>query len=478
MRPIAEPAPSEIGGTRISLVHPVVVFVLLSMTFGIIIIAITAPLRGPDEAAHFLRAYGMAQGDLIPSQVDVRGRKGVFLPAGLHREFAVFEAAHAKERRIHWSREAKSESQTNDSVTGNDGQTVFAAYEGSEGYTPIVYFPHVAAAFVARVASLDFVATISLMRLTGLAATTAVIAYAVWILPCFRWAFVSIAMLPAALYSRAVISADGVTLAFALTVIAVALQSASHTGVTSRLQPALWITLAALSKPPIFILAALSLLRVAPRELLRYRYALALPVVPGIIAMIAWTAATAGDVAAWRLAELTGRAAEQFDPAWKLRFMLEHPMRFPMTVITTFRDVGELWRQMIGVLGLFDTVLQPWAYPAITLLLVAASLTPVDRGAATRHWLAVVAGVTAGAYILAVFLIFYLVWTPTDADQVWGVQGRYFIPCLPLVAIICCSINRGLGEQTRASAAIAGATLSGIATAEAILRVDWNIWGT
>jgi hypothetical protein len=48
-------------------------------------------LRGPAEAAHFLRAYGIACGELLPSTVDHRGRRGLLLPAHLHRDFAAFE---------------------------------------------------------------------------------------------------------------------------------------------------------------------------------------------------------------------------------------------------------------------------------------------------------------------------------------------------------------------------------------------------
>jgi len=65
-----EGASSKACFRRVALAHPATIFVVLSMLFGAAIIAITAPLRGPDEAAHFLRAYGIAQGDLVPSQAD------------------------------------------------------------------------------------------------------------------------------------------------------------------------------------------------------------------------------------------------------------------------------------------------------------------------------------------------------------------------------------------------------------------------
>src|SRR3546814_13493765 len=92
-----------------------------------------------------------------------------------------------------------------DHAAGDARPPVFIPYEGTEGYTPAPYLPYVAAAFVARLADLDFVATMYLMRLAGLAAMTAVMAYAVAATPTLKWAFLFIAMLPTALFARSVI---------------------------------------------------------------------------------------------------------------------------------------------------------------------------------------------------------------------------------------------------------------------------------
>ena len=184
---------------------------------------------------------------------------------------------------------------------------------------------------------------------------------------------------------------------------------------------------------------------------------------------------SSADVAAWRLVEITGAAAHEFAPGWKLRFMLAHPLEFPEAVIGMLanKDAVEFWHQVIGVLGLFDTVLQPWVYAAIGLLLVGTFVSPL--GCAARLSCALAAGVTALAYCLAVILIFYLIWTPVDADQVWGVQGRYFVPILPLVAIASAALlDRGPDIRITAMLAIAAAILSGAGSVEAILRTDWN----
>ena len=89
-------------------------------------------------------------------------------------------------------------------------------YAGSEGYSPAAYLPQAAAAVLARAAGLGFLQTFYLMRLAGFAAMTAVLAYAIALTPALKWAFVAIAMLPSALYGRAVINADAAAFAYSL----------------------------------------------------------------------------------------------------------------------------------------------------------------------------------------------------------------------------------------------------------------------
>ena len=125
------------------------------------------------------------------------------------------------------------------------------------------------------------------------------------------------------------------------------------------------------------------------------------------------------------------------------------------------------------MLGLFDTVLQGWVYPAVSVLLLAF-LTRLPLAPAARYQVATVAGITALAYIVVVYFVCYLVFTPLDASTVWGVQGRYFVPILALVAIaVAAVINRAPDERLNAALAITTAVLSGGASVEAILRADW-----
>ena len=86
----------------------------------------------------------------------------------------------------------------------------------------------------------------------------------------------------------------------------------------------------------------------------------------------------------------------------------------------------------------------------------------------------IITGLTAAGYLVLVYLIFFLTYTPVDIDHVRGVQGRYFVIALPLAAIFLAPlVNRELPKRAVPSVAIIAAMISGAATVEALFRVHW-----
>jgi uncharacterized membrane protein len=461
-------------------IRPVTAFAVVSLFFGALIVLATPPLRGPDETAHFLRAYGVAMGDIVPSMSDAEGRKGIFLPAHLYEGFDYFESVRVREKTAGFHYKPVFQDYFFDrrpAATDADRPPTFVPYGGSEGYSPVAYLPQIAAALLARAIDLDFIATFYLMRFAGLVGMTALIALAIATAPCLAWPVVAIAMLPSAIYGRSVISTDASALAAALMVTALWLRALLFPQLLLRARLSFWLMLGALTKPTNLVFVLLAPIVPLGSWAKCWRPILA-TMAPAAAAALLWSLGSGADVAAWRMVEITGGNPSAFDPAVKLADLLDHPLRFPAAVLATWeaKDLGELWLQVLGVLGLFDTVLQPWVYPTVSALLLGTFFMRLPVAAVGRPEVAVTAGAIVLAYIVAVYFVCYLVFTPLDADLVWGVQGRYFVPVLLLVAIaVSALVDRAPPQRLSAAMAMSAAVLSGSASVEAILRADWNL---
>jgi uncharacterized membrane protein len=115
-------------------------------------------------------------------------------------------------------------------------------FAGTEGYTPIAYLPYIPAAVIGRWLRLEVPDLVLLMRLFGLAAFTAVTAYAIRVSPVLKWAFVLIAMLPVSLFNRSVLSADGAALCSTFIVTAFRLRGARNVSAGRLWERSVWMT--------------------------------------------------------------------------------------------------------------------------------------------------------------------------------------------------------------------------------------------
>src|SRR6266550_2105435 len=459
--------------------RPAFVFVLLSFAFGSAISVVVPPLRGPDEIAHFLRIYSYARGGLLPA-AEVDGRKGIFIDHELYIQLSFFKNAgerfaRNREQGLRYG-EIMKEYPHPGGILHEEGQaTKFMPFAGTEGYSPVAYAPYVLALAIGNGVGIDFPNMLLLMRLMGLITFTAVAAYAIKLTPTLKWAFVLIAMLPVSIYNRSVLSADGAALAYALVITALCFSAVQRCG---RIwERSLWMTLCALSKQPQIVFVALELMVCRMTELRRRWSSLALIVVPSFILSPLWILAVSADIAVWRLAQAETHPREQFDPLWKLAYMWEHPLQFPLAAWTSVTVWGDrLWPELIGILGWQDVLLPPWTYFVLTAILLLVPLQKLNLDGAVRARVAVITGLAVLGYVVTVYLIFFLTYTPVEFDHVRGVQGRYFVIALPMAAIFLASMtNVDLRRGALATAAIAGSLLSGIACFAALLEAHWSV---
>jgi predicted membrane protein DUF2142 len=459
--------------------RPAFVFVLLSFAFGLAISVVVPPLRGPDEIAHFLRIYSYASGALLPA-AEVDGRKGLFIERELYTQVSFFKNAgerfaQNREEGLRYGELMKEYPQLGGTLDQEEQPAKFMPFAGTEGYNPVVYAPYILAAAIGNLLKLDFPNMLLLMRVLGLITFTAAAGYAIKLTPTLKWAFVLIAMLPVSIYNRSVLSADGAALAYALVVAALCFSALQRDGrVWER---SLWMTLCALSKQPQIVFVLLELMVCRMTELRRRWGSLALVVVPSCILSPLWVVAVSADIAAWRLLEAETHPREDFDPLWKFAYMWEHPLHFPLAAWTALTVWGDkLWPELIGILGWQDILLQPWIYFVLTVILLLVSLQKLNLDGAGRARVAVITGLTVLGYVVTVYLIFFLTYTPLNIDHVRGVQGRYFVIALPMAAIFLASLtNIDLPRGVLATTAITGSLLSGMTSFKALLGAHWLV---
>lgn len=203
----------------------------------------------------------------------------------------------------------------------------------------------------------------------------------------------------------------------------------------------------ALQKPPFLPLLLLPLARSVAGLGWRSRLTAALLIaVPGTL----WSLA----VMHWVSVPLLPGAAYHPGPLWpgdpnrsfrssvaaaQIQVILAHPLRvalLPLTVQTA--DVAPYWRQFIGMLGTLAIHLPRWLYQLWGFALLSALAALITSGAprAAGRWLPLAAALAMAGSAELIFLAQYITWTPVGAARVDGVQGRYFIPMLPVLLLL------------------------------------------
>jgi hypothetical protein len=416
---------------------------LLAAPATALLVVLVPPMQSPDETIHLCRAGTLSRG-AFASVVDEHGRVGGYVDTGLWwfapHFLDVFSGPRAKmtwhrferARSLHWF-----------------GTLTFCEQPGLN-YGPISYLPQALGLALGRVFGCSILASYYLARLFAATAGLALGNVALRLMTRGRLLAFVVLVLPMTLFQLASTSQDALQIPG--TVLAIALATRLLSSDHERSSRAPWsvaaLTVAlAMGRPPIAPLALLVLAPPPPGDAVErrraWRHRIGAVVACGIV------------LAAWLAAVTPGyhetRRPNRVDVAQQWAGLREHPVRFASVVATSLAVNRVRWaRQGVGMIGWLDTPLPNRFYELAWVVLVAAVL--VDPFRRTRTDL-----VTRGLY-LAVFastsacilLALYLIWSNVGAMSIRGVQGRYFVPLVPLLGV---ALGIGLAAGPRLAAA-------------------------
>jgi uncharacterized membrane protein len=372
------------------------VFLIAAAAAGLAFTFVTPPFRVPDEVGHLWRAVGIAYGDVLPRS-DARGSYSA-IPNGIRMLPFAMGASETRVRRDHFTNAPNLE------LAESDRR--IAHYPA--GYTPVPYAPQIAAAFLGRTFDVLPIALFYLGRLFNLAAFIATIWLAIRIAPGGPWIFCAAALLPMSLYLAASWSPDAMTIALAFLFTAMVFRPDE-----SSLRLAAAGFLLALCKPAYFLIALVALVQ-------QKRRTAAMAVAA---ALLGATLALANAARAQ-----TPRPDVKIDSAAQIRCLTEDPIRFVRFFGRHLAaNAFEYSEQMIGRLGMLDIKLPAVAVWSEIALLLAAALAGGRLSARVR----VVSAAVVVISTTGIFLSMYVGYS-RSCNVLEGVQGRYFLPLVPL----------------------------------------------
>ena len=408
--------------------HPARFFAAASLLFGALLIILTPPFQTPDEPAHLFRAWSISEGRMF-------ARGGAPIPR------SIVDAAAAGLARPTFARTPLRAGDRIFVPVVADSWRQPLAYT-APSYTPLGYAATAPAVLLGRLLSLSPVVLVYLGRFANLIASTLILAATIRRAPFGRWALALFALTPMVVFMRATLAVDALTIACAVALVVEILRAEGASVV------ALSFVMAAI-KPGYALLPLVAF--GVPR--LRARRAVValmmLATIAGTFAAYVWMQGAGGP----------GGIPLRLDA-------LRSPVTYLARMAHELAKVGGLLTvELVADFGWLDAS-APLAFALVWLAaLIGVAVFDGPASGFSRAWF--VAGFLAA--IVAVTTVFQV--TAPGPEFFKGLQGRYFLPYLPLALLPLCA--RRASEHVKQRAVVA---LTALAVAQSAWTLIQRFW--
>jgi uncharacterized membrane protein len=401
-----------------------VLLLLILSLFGLPMILLIPPGAGYDEEDHLVRVWELSASSLVPGQLSPQELRYPIV----FRDFAYRQQGSAGIINSEfWQSYART--------ALNERGFVRREIDTKSVYSPALLLPQaVAMGLFGRIADLPALPVFYLCRLAGLLSYLILAWLALRQMPFGKWILLTLAVSPMTLFQAATITPDAISNGIGFLFIAgclrlAQLQELGWSEVRNLIFLVFLVFLAKLNIVPLVLLPFLLIppSQFASRKL--YDFLLATTLVLFLLEVAGWN---------WIASRnLNSLLLDEADPNAQLLHIISHPFEFLLTVLKDSLANGMLYIQgWINGYGYYY-----WTPPQIVSLFYVVSLIAVVGMNSTaghvdkKYRLALLLIFTAG--YIATIASLYISYTPVGAGQVFGVQGRYFIPlALPLFLIL------------------------------------------
>lgn len=411
-------------------------YLICGLLVGSLYLLVFPPLSAPDEWAHYISAYKISNYLTGTPAVDENG--DIMVQEDEMSEY-LQELPDAGDYQYYWSNFLGKETSDVMVSCGNGGVNTFVG----------AYVPQALGITFARVLGLNYVSRIMFGRLFNLIFSVLAISLAIKWIPFGKKMMFGICMLPMTLHELASNSYDAWILAISMLFIAYCMKlSYEKEQVENRDVTILAVLIGLLAPCKIVYAPIIGLCLLIPKQKFgsTKRWFAAAGIVLGAL-VVMMLLVNAKVLFGYLNADVSdSHLSWAGEPSYTFGYFLENPMALVQIMLNTLNGgltanygVVSYFMTMLGFsLGHLDPNLQmPNLFFLIVVLLLGFSFLPAaDEPKVLRKgnkwWMLFLVAVV-------VFLTMFSMlvgWTPISSGVILGVQGRYFLPILPLGAIV------------------------------------------
>lgn len=414
-------------------------FLIISIPAIAALVYMVPPAWGLDEQVHTARAYQISTGNFYPDRNAATGEYGGLIPKNL---FNALENGHKESNAVTRSKDAiyrkdianpeKNKQLLQKSIRS---EGTFYNFGPTGPYSPIVYMPAAVGMFLGEEINLSVAKTVMLAKVLQAALYVGVCVIALRILRDRkeRWLIFLVALLPASIYQASTITADTFTISAVLLFVAIIFRLMSQSDPIRRGEFAVLMTASialVLTKPSYAIMLAALILLPAKLFTSKLQRNKVIGIVGGISGAVFIIVSKIGSAYAGTV--MMYKPGSDISLSRQLMWMLAHPIDSAAVLINTAYIYCKDWVQSaIGLLG-YNTIPTPYPLTMLMCFVLIVAALYVPRVRKTQALVLLGLGLLSS---IAVIVLLYATFNTVGSAIVTGVQGRYFIPCIPFMAI-------------------------------------------
>lgn len=415
-------------------------FLVTTIIFGFVFMLLIPPFQTPDENIHLYRAYEVSELKISQKSGDGTGN---YLPSSIrHTELITHGTAYPSvtpdqiaynynsKYDIHFTAAALLDIRT------DTAERLFYQTGGAPQYNPLSYTLQALAILPLKILNAPIIVMIYAIRLMNLAIWVLCGYFAIKIIPIRKWTLAGVCLLPVIVAQAVSIGLDSMIFASVALFVAVLTRALvdSEYKISMKMQAVLTIlaTMMVIGKPVLAIVVGMTLLIKNKQfgansfrgQLFMKISILAIP----ILITLGWMAITLG------LADTSTNSSSSF----QIERFIANPLIFPLMLASTiflYSPASNILAQsLIGNFGWVDTPMSTLVVMAGAAYVTLLVVTGYEKLFLPKVYRIIMIGV-ALLYIVLVYFSMFIAFTKPTELAISGVQGRYLIPALMIIAV-------------------------------------------